>query len=364
MRILINRSDAIGDSIMTSSMAQIIKEKYPDAKVTFLIASKSADLFKSHPYVDDFKIYHRGARFYVKIREIFRIFNEVKPTHYFYVGGGNLPTFIALLKFVHFRGGLKSRWDTYLLLNKGIRQKRSMVTMHEMEYNMNLLSPLGIDYNYKDRVHYSPVIHLTQDELEMNLNSFKKGLAKESIEFGRKMVFIHPGMTGHTLNWSSRNFARLILKFEQRFPEKFLFVVSHTPSDHLYLQGMKEILNRSENAFLKKRIYFFNGQKEGLRHYMSVLSHASIFIGPSTGTTHIASVLGVPVASIYSPIKIQSSLRWGPLSKNNEKVKILVPDVICGEIKKCALRDCPYYECMGKIEVEDVLKQAISVMDI
>jgi heptosyltransferase-3 len=364
MRVLINRSDAIGDSILTMPMAKILKEKFPEAKVTMLIAAKSADVFKSHPYIDDFKIYHRNARFYLKIREIFRIFREVKPTHYFYVGGGYLPNFISWFTRVKFRGGLKSRWHTYLFLNKGIRQKRSMVTMHEMEYNLNLLSPLGIDYNYKEKSHYSPEIHLTQDELESNYNSFKKDLIQEGMDPERKMIFIHPGMTGHTLNWSSRNYARLVLKFEQKFPDKYLFVISHTPSDQIFLQGLKEILNRKENNFLKNRIYYFNGQREGLRHYMSILTRAAIFIGPSTGTTHIAAVLGVPVVSIYSPIKIQSSLRWGPLAKNKEKVKILVPDVICGEVKKCALRECPYYECMGKIEVEDVVKQALIVMDL
>lgn len=345
-------------------MAKILKEKFPKAKVTILVAPKSADLFKSHPYIDEFKIYHRHARFYLKIREIFRIFREVRPTHYFYVGGGYLPNFVSWFTRVKFRGGLKSRWHTYLFLNFGVRQKRSMVTMHEMEYNLNLLSGLEIDYNYKDKFHYSPEIHLTQDELEMNLNSFNKHLMKEGIETGRKMIFIHPGMTGHTLNWSSRNYARFVLKFEQQFPSKYLFIISHTPSDLVFLQGLKELLNKKENDFLKDRIYYFNGQREGLRHYMSILTKAALFVGPSTGTTHIAAVLGVPLVSIYSPIKVQSSLRWGPLAKNQDKVKILVPDVICGEVKKCALRECPYYECMGKIEVEDVIKQALSIMNL
>lgn len=364
MRVLINRSDAIGDSILTSPMAKIIKEKYPNAKITFLLSPKSADVFKIHPYVDDIKIYHRDSRFYSKIREIFRIFSEVKPTHYFYVGGGYLPNFLAWLTGVNFRGGLKSRWHTYLFLNKGVRQKRSMVTMHEMEYNLNLLNPMDISYSFKDKGHYSPEIQLSQDEEEKYFNSFKKGLIKEGIDPDRKMVFIHPGMMGHTLNWNSRNYARLILKFEQKFPDKFLYVISYTPSDHSYLQGLKEILDRRENEFMKKRIYFFNGAEEGLRSYMAVLSHASLFVGPSTGTTHIAAALGVPVVSIYSPIKVQSALRWGPLAKKKEVIKILVPDVICGEVKKCAMKECPYYECMGKIEVEDVLKQAISVMDL
>lgn len=363
MKILINRSDAIGDSILTSSMAQMIKDKYPSAHITFLISNKSQDLFKNHPYIDQIKIYNREAHFFSKISEVWKIFSEIKPTHYFYVGGGYLPNFISWFRFISFRGGLKSRWHTYLFLNKGIRQKRSMVTMHEMEYNLNLLSPLGIDYNYRDRFKYSPEISLSQDEREIGFNLFKKDLLKDGYETERKIIFIHPGMSGHTLNWSSRNYGRFILKFEQKFPEKFLYVVSYTPSDHLYLQGVKEILSRAENKYLEKRVYFFDGTKKGLRHYMSALSQASLFIGPSTGTTHIAAVLGVPVVSIYSPIKVQSVLRWGPLSKNQDKVKVLVPDVICGETKKCAERACPYYECMGKIEVEDVVKQAIAIID-
>ena len=151
---------------------------------------------------------------------------------------------------------------------------------------------------------------------------------------------------------------------EQKFPDKFLFVVSHTPADHIYLQGIKDILGNKENAHLRKRVYYFNGAKHGLRHYMAILGQAVLFVGPSTGTTHIAAVVGVPVVGLYSPIKMQSALRWGPLSKNSDNTKILVPDVICGEVRKCAERACPYYECMGKIEVEDVVKQATSIMEL
>lgn len=364
MKVLINRSDAIGDSILTSSMAKMIKDKFPNAEITFLISSKSADLFKNHPYIDQVRIYHRNARFYLKIREILRIFREVKPTHYFYVGGGYLPNFVAWLRLVDFRGGLKSRWHTYLFLNQGVRQKRSMVTMHEMEYNLNLLAPMGIEYNYQDKKKFSPEINLSQDEVDEAFRSFEKELIKEGIEPGHKMIFIHPGMTGHTLNWAPRNYGRLITKLEQKFPDKFLYVISYTPSDNAYLIGVKEILSRKENEKLAKRVYFFNGIKQGLRHYMGVLSRASLFVGPSTGTTHIAAVLGVPVVSLYSPIKVQSALRWGPISRQPEKLKLLVPDVICGEVSKCAARECPYYECMGKIEVEDVVKQAVAIMDL
>jgi ADP-heptose:LPS heptosyltransferase len=123
-------------------------------------------------------------------------------------------------------------------------------------------------------------------------------------------------------------------------------------------------LSRKENTSLSKRLYYFNGQKNGLRNYIGIRQNAALFVGPSTGPTHIAAVLGVPTVTLFSPIKVQSSLRWGPLSKNQDKIKVLVPDVICGEVNNCALKACPYYECMGKIEVEDVVNQAISIMDL
>jgi ADP-heptose:LPS heptosyltransferase len=364
MRILINRSDAIGDTILTTPMAKMLKEKFPNCHVTMLISSRSSNLLNHHPYIDSIKIYHRTNRFFYKIREVFLIFTECRPTHYFYVGGGYLPNFMAWLYRVPFRGGLKSRWHTFLFLNHGIRQKRSLVSMHEMEYNLNLLAPLGIKYHYSELSNYVPELSLTENEMSDALVRFNGILEQNNLNPQKKYIFIHPGMTGHTLNWSSKNYGRLVFKLEQKFPGQFNYIISHTPSDNVFLTGLKELLSRDEGKLFSQSVYYFNGAENGIRDYMAILSKASLFVGPSTGTTHIAAALGVPIVGIYSPIKVQSAKRWGPVPKNILKTKIVVPDVICGEPTKCALRDCPYYECMGKIEVDDIVKQAIKVMDL
>lgn len=278
MKILINRTDSPRETLLSLSMAKLIKEKHPQAKIYFLITDESLDILKSNPYIDEILIYHRQARFYQKIKEIFSFFRDIKPTHYFYVGGGYLPNFISWVLGVDFRGGIKSRWHTYLFLNKGIRQKRSMVTMHEMEYNLNLLAPLEINYNYKDLQSYIPEIYLSQDELESFNNSFEKELETKTSEINKKYIFIHPSMTINNLNWSSRNYARLLLKFEQRFPSKFLYIISHTDKDHVFLQGMKEFLSRKENSHLSQRLVYLNRKKYGFRYYMSVLTKASLFV--------------------------------------------------------------------------------------
>ena len=364
MKILINRSDAFGDAILAAPMAKMIKTHFPESHITFLVSPKANDLFKNHPYIDNVKIYHRNLSFISKLKQIFSIFKEVQPTHYFYVGGGYLPNIVAWIKLTTFRGGLISRWHTFLFLNHGVRQKRSMVAMQEFEYNLNLLVPMGISYHFADRLNFVPEIVLEDLERDENYQDFVEMLEKEKISSNRPFIFIHPGMSDNSLNWSSRNYGRLILKLENKYPQRFNYIISHTPSDYYSLQGVRDVIEKKENSFMSDRIYFFNGQIKGLRHLLCVLSKAKLFIGPSTGMTHAAAILGIPVVAIFSPIKSQSAQRWSPLAPQPQKLRISVPDVICGEVLKCVERACPYYECMGKIEVDEIVKNATAVLEI
>jgi ADP-heptose:LPS heptosyltransferase len=223
---------------------------------------------------------------------------------------------------------------------------------------------MGINYHFSDRLKYVPEIVLDENEKQKICYDFSDTLKKEKMNSDLPYIFIHPGMGPHSLNWSSRNYGRLILKLEQKFPKRFNFVISHTPSDYYSLQGVKDVLEKKENAFLNDRVYFFNGQIKGLRHLLNVLSQAKLYIGPSTGMTHAAATLSVPVVALFSPIKAQSAQRWSPITQLPQKLRISVPDVICGEVLKCAERACPYYECMGKIEVDDIVKNAVAVLEI
>ncbi|MBL6990811.1 MAG: glycosyltransferase family 9 protein [Bacteriovoracaceae bacterium] len=357
MKIVINRSDAIGDTILTMPMAQMIKQQYPDAQIVFIISKKSQDLFIDHPFVDDVWVLDHTKSIISKFIYLKEKFQSFAPEYYFFVGGTQLPSIIAKMLKVKFRGGLKSKLSTFMTLNEGVRQKRSMVEMHDSEYNMNLLAPLGIHYLAQNRSQYAPVIKLHEDEIHQHYQSFLSELKKEGLDTSRELLFVHPGMTGHTLNWPSRKYAKLIARLDKLCKGRFIYIISYTPSDKIYIEGVKSELAKDEYFDFKDKYYFFNGALKGLRNYMCVLKKATLFVGPSTGNTHMASTLGVDVVGIYSPIKVQSALRWGPYNPNAKKVKVVVPDVVCGESFYCAGESCPYYECMPKIEVEDVILQ-------
>lgn len=343
-------------------MAKFIKDKYPGSKVAFIVSPKCRDLFHNHPYVDDCWVLEHGDSYYKKLNFLSKKFDEFKPDTYFHVGGSHLPSWTAWKKRVNFRGGLKSKWQSFVFLNKAVRQSRSLVSMHESDYNLNLLSPLGIQYRSENRDQFAPEINIAEEDQKTAWDNFNGDLGAEGIELAEKVIVIHPGMMGHTLNWSSRNYARLIERIEREMPGKFTFVISHTPGDEKFLTGLRDQLARDDYKFLDKKIYFFNGLRRGLKDYMSFVSKTDLFIGPSTGTTHIANILRVKTIGIYSPIKVQSAMRWGPFHQGSE-TKVMVPDVVCGEQFECAGRACPYYECMDKIEVEDVFNTVQKIME-
>ncbi len=330
MKFVINRSDAIGDLILTTPMAQAIKENFPQAHVSFIISPKCKDILKNHPFVDDIIVLDSKEKI---LKRFFLLFKKLKGSKfYFYVGGSSLPNFVAALLFIPFRGGIKSRWPTFLFLNKGVRQRRSEIKKHEVDYNLDLLNPLNIP-----KKKYSPKILLK----EIPQNPFTK-----------EFIVVHPGMTGHTLNWPSENYAKFIELMEQAYPNRFSYVISYTPSDEPYLKDVRK---------LGEKVTFLNGSIKGLENFMGILNQATLFLGPATGTTHIANALGVRQIAIYSPIKVQSAFRWSPFDVENSLV--LAPIVSCPEKVHCRGESCPDFECMRKISVEKVVEAAKVLID-
>lgn len=357
--ILINRTDAIGDTILTLPMADRLKQVYPDAQIIFLTSTRARDLFINHPYVDHCEVYRADLSFFSRLKQLIALFRKYKPDVFFHVGGTTLTALVAFFFKTPFRGGIKSRWPTFLSLKNGIRQSRSLLPISECDHNLELLGPLLGDIS---PFAGAPAPHITLSEGERNdaCHAFKAWLENEGFDSGREWIFIHPGMSGHTLNWASRNYARLILKLAKKYPKRFLFIVSHTPSDEPYLGPLREHLSKVNDEEIKSSVVFFNGALKGLRYSMNVMSFGKLFVGPSTGTTHLANCLGVSTIGIYSPIRAQSAVRWGPFYRTHSKV--VVPDVVCGEVTRCALENCPYYECMAKIEVDDLARECETLL--
>lgn len=354
MKYLISRTDAIGQNILTMPMAQAIKEMDPNATVAIITSSTSVILYKDHPYVDKVYVIDKKRSYPFKVKRCLQIFNEFKPEVYIYAGGSQTPNFVAWLKKVPFRGGHLAKWQANFTLNHGVRQIRSEVEGHETFYNVQLLRELE-NFSTIENKEYIPVFNFK--ESENDFRDFKEVITKEGLDNTRELIFIHPGASGDNLNWPAKNFAKFITRINGIYPNRFNFIISHIPSDLRYVNPVREELRSYEDT----NIYYFNGKKRGIVNFLNILKHAKLFVGPNCGATHMAAALNVDLIGIYSPIKSESSLRWRP--KGNASINTITPNVVCGEDTKCSGIECPYFDCMAKIEEDRIIEVAKSILN-
>ena len=346
MRVVINRSDAMGDLLLTLPVAGKIKSTYPEAKIAFIISEKCRDLLEDHPWVDEIWSFEGDVFSFRRLCQYFRGFS---PSVYLHVGGRVTPSLCAWLLSIQVRGGLLSKWWSFFFLNKGVRQSRSREGGHESQYNLDLLKPLGIKVEKGE--NYCPQLHLREEEVM----DFRKELG--TLDFAGDMIVIHPGMRGHTVNWPSLHYAKLVETLEWRHPGKYIYVFGYTPADEVYVEPVRYYFQEKKEA----RVVFYDGSRKGLRRYMGLLSQASCVVAPSTGITHIANALGVGQIGLYGPIEVQSARRWGPC-RQGEQVKVLVPSVNCPEYASCAGTRCAEYDCMERITPEMVAQEMESIL--
>ena len=143
MRIVIARTDAIGDTLLTAPLAEAIKFKFPQAEILFIVSSKGFPVVEKNPFIDQIHLYDPHKRW----ASFWSLYGKLRSFHadyYFYVGGDHVPSFAAFLARISCRGGILSRWPSFLFLNRGLRQHRCQSNKHEVFYNLDLLFPLGI----------------------------------------------------------------------------------------------------------------------------------------------------------------------------------------------------------------------------
>ena len=100
MRFVINRSDALGDLLLTLPMAGKIKRIHPDAKIAFVVSERCRDLIGDHPWVDEIWPLEREEGFCRSFQTLWKRFRDYSPSVYLHVGGSLMPNICAFF-FAH-----------------------------------------------------------------------------------------------------------------------------------------------------------------------------------------------------------------------------------------------------------------------
>jgi heptosyltransferase-2 len=333
-KILLTRTDRIGDVVLTLPMVSVLKQQFPKAEVWILLRRYTAELgsFASELSGVLLADEQRGTKSFLNL------LNEIR-SHRFdaVVLAYPRPRLALMMRVARIatRVGTGYRWYS-VLFNRKVYEHRKTAEKHEAEYNLGLLRGLGCEIPTLSHPHIS--VNASQREEAMRV---RRNLG---IHDSERMVILHPGSGGSARDWSVENFVALAASLVK---SGFAVVVTGSAAEALLARQIA-----SAGGGIAKNA---SGQFT-LTQLAAFVSTANVFVSNSTGPLHIAAAVGTPVVAFYPPATVMSERRWGPLT---EKKIVFVPDpALCPRCKGGA---CLGNECMNQVSSAQVL-EAVSVL--
>ena len=305
IKILICRTDALGDLITALPAIQSLKINYPAIEIDVLIRAINAPVLNSHPAIHAVHHIEQTGSDFLKRQHYDAAFTMLYTTA---IG--------RLLKkaAIPLRIGPLSKLSSFFYLNKLIRQHRSESCQTEAEYNVDLIKAA-----FPAVTALRPVIA-------------NKGI-KPAIPLPLRYAVFAVQSRGSALNISQDDYEQIIARTALQIPV-VLTGMCDTPFETDLSQRYGNCINLCGKTSLDELIF--------------VVSGASLVVAPSSGTVHLANALGRKIVAFYPPAKAMSPKRWAPYGYEG---KIFCADIDCGRFckksKGCAI------ECM-KFDIDSV----------
>lgn len=335
-KILVTRTDRIGDLVLSTPVFSALREKYPDAWITCLTAVEHRALVEGNLYLDEVLLYDKKDReknLWGNLR-LARILAQKKFDIAIHLHATNRMHLLTWMAGIPHRIG----WDRRLpwALTQSFHDVKIEGHKHEAAYNFDLLAPLGISCPKTFRT-FVPVTERNEQSLE-NL------MAHLEISTERPWITVLPSASCPSKRWPAGAFARVLDQLKEKTSAQFILIGSH--ADRPILEKIRTITRTS--------FYDLSGRLS-LGMLAALLKKSSLLISNDSGPVHIAGAVGTPVISIFG--RNQPGLspkRWGPLQ---EKSKTLWRDPGC---VSCLAHRCEIqFLCLDLITPEEVLDAAV-----
>lgn len=333
-RILVVRTDRIGDVVLTTPVLKALRENYPQSHIAMMVSPQTRELVEDNPYLDEVIVYDKDEkdkgllgfwRFVLGLKR--KRFDLAIVLH-----TKNRLNLITYLADIRRRAGYRNSKFGFLLTDK-LKDSRPLGLKHEVEYCLDILRNLGL--TIADKRPYLAV-------KKKDVDSITDILASGGIGCNDRIAAIHPGSSCISKRWLKDRFVVLANRLVEDYGLKVILTASGEENEAIANEIAKEtrypVLNLSG--------------KLSLGRLSALLKRCAIFISNDSGPVHIASAVGTPVVSIFGRNQAGlSPARWAPVGS---KDIYLHKEVGCSI---CLAHNCKIgFDCLKAITVEDVLK--------
>ncbi len=326
-RILLSRVDNIGDVILTLPMAAVLKKHYPDCKVVVMARDYVRAVVAAYPYVDEFLSWSElEALPFAQAVERLRLLNLDLFIH---VYPKEPIAKLAAKAKIPYRIGTIRRTYHYLNCNRWVLLRRNRTNLHEMQLNLQLLTPLGI----KEKLSLQQLIPLVK--LTPPATSLPTEITS-AIDTTRFNLIIHPLSNGNGKEWPLEYYAKLINSLPQT-------------QFNIFITGSaQEVSSLTPLISQCPQVHTVCGQLN-LAQFLELIHRCDGLLASSTGPLHMAAAIGIKALGLYPPPMDINPIRWGPLGPQAE---FIVKPSSC--FKNCLYPEGRSCSCLQSITVADV----------
>ncbi len=329
-KIILSRTDNLGDVILTLPMAGVLKKQFPGIEIVFLGKSYTRPIISLCENIDHFIDWDELR---MEPSKAIRIFKELQADAIIHVFPSKEICYIARKAGIPLRIATTGRIYHWFCCNRLVKMSRLRSDLHEAQLNLKMLEPLGVkqSFDLKEIVKF----------YGLNGSDLPSPSGIEPPLSGKKFnLILHPKSKGSAREWGLDNYSRLIsLLPETQF--RIFITGTRQEGDRMldFLETWKDRLTDLTGKMTLAELIAFINACDGL-------------VAASTGPLHIAAALGKRVIGLYAPMRPIFPARWAPLG---DKASFLVLDKKCNDCRKSG--DCKCIRDINAEQVAEMLKK-------
>ncbi|WP_338761743.1 glycosyltransferase family 9 protein [Massilia sp. METH4] len=288
-RILICRTDNIGDVVLTLPLAGYLKQLIPGVKVDLLCRAYAAPVVNCCAFVD--------RTLALEEVDVDRLFEDEAYDTVIFAFPHRALGRAARRAGVPNRVGSSHRLHHWLTCNRLAHFSRVRSRLHEAQLNFALLKPLAIDH----------VPALADIPALYGLQAPRSAEASALFDPAPFNLILHPKSNGNGREWPLRRYAELAA------------TLAVDPGIAIWITGSRaegELLAREAGPLLASpNVHNLCGRVD-LRGLVALIGLADGLIASGTGPLHVAAALGRNTLGLFPPIQPIDIARWGALGSH------------------------------------------------
>ena len=345
-KILVVKTGAIGDVLMTTPFLRELKKKHPRSHIHYLVENWSVPVLKYNPHIENLIVLKNNTFSSLKIFILISLFFRLFFLNYSKIYVLHKNRFISiyfsfLLRpiYTFFYGSFK--FNPFFNFFKLLTAKSSFPkSAHHARVFARLICfslPKTCKYDF-----FTP-------KNDLNIKTMA------CIDRKRPSICINPGGGDNPAEqvdvrqWGKDKYINLVDKALKNW--NLNVILTGGPSDY-------QLCRDIEIQVGGKRIYNLSG-KTNLFQLKKIIEYSDVFITGDTGGMHIAASTETPIISIFGPT---DPLEKAPL--NHQDSLYIKTGVSCHPCYFGKFPGCKNFICMKDIDVEKVLEALESIVKL